>query len=595
MPLGDLMTEAANLQAEGRAEQAVALYQAWLDHAISPYRHVALFNQGTILGAMHRHADAERAYREALALDPAFAQARLNLGHQLEHQGDVEGALAQWREVADAPAAERAVPLDLRLHAINNIARLLELERRLDEAEAAMVRSLQWQADQPDVIQHYVHIRQKQCKWPVYQPVGEVTANQLLMGTSALAMLSASDDPALQLLAAHRFVGDKYPKVNEPALHAWPRRPGKRVRIGYLSGDFSLHAMGLLIPELLELHDRERFEIFGFCWSRDDGTPQRARLIAAMDHHVRIGALDDRAAAQAIADRDIDVLVDLHGLSSGARPAILAYRPAPVQVGYLGLPATSALPGVDFMIADRYVMPEESLRFYTERPMYVPHCYQVCDRSRPVAPLPRRSDYGLPEHAFVYCSFNNNHKFGEAVFASWMQVLIAVPDSVLWLLADNPWARENMLRCADQHRVARERLVFAPRVAPPEYLARFTLADLFLDTFPYNAGATASDALWMGLPILTRSGRTYISRMAGSLLHNVGLPDLITETADDYREMAIALGRNPARIASYKRYLAEHGRQSMLFDVPARVRDIERGFVDLLAEVDERRKGGSAH
>jgi predicted O-linked N-acetylglucosamine transferase (SPINDLY family) len=241
-------------------------------------------------------------------------------------------------------------------------------------------------------------------------------------------------------------------------------------------------------------------------------------------------------------------------------PAILGYRAAPVQVSYLGLPGTSALPGVDWMLADRFVMPPSVLPYCTEKPIHLPHCYQVSDRRREVAPLPTRARYGLPEDKFVFCSFNNNHKFTAEMFGAWMRIVHAVPGSVLWLLADNDTARDNMLREAAAHGVAPERLIFAPRVSPPEYLARFTLADLMLDTFPFNAGTTASDALWMGTPIVTRAGRTYISRMAGSLLTAVGLPDLITDNLADYEKLAITLGREPARIKSYKRYLAEHGR-----------------------------------
>jgi predicted O-linked N-acetylglucosamine transferase (SPINDLY family) len=293
---------------------------------------------------------------------------------------------------------------------------------------------------------------------------------------------------------------------------------------------------------------------------------------------VRLAGVDDLTAARLVAQAGIDVLVDLQGITSGARPAILGHRPAPVQVSYLGLPGTSALPGVDWILADRFVMPAELLPYCTERPIYQPHSYHVSDRRREVAAPPARASYGLPEHAFVYCSFNNNFKFTAEVFAAWMRILGQVPGSVLWLLADNDTARENMLRAADAAGIARARIVFAPRVAPQEYLARFALADLMLDTFPYNAGTTASDALWMGTPIVTLAGRSYISRMAGSLLTAIGLPDLITDSLAAYERLAVDLGRAPARIASYKRYLAEHGRASPLFDVPAIVRAIEREF-----------------
>jgi predicted O-linked N-acetylglucosamine transferase (SPINDLY family) len=359
-----------------------------------------------------------------------------------------------------------------------------------------------------------------------------------------------------------------------------PPRNG-RIRIGYLSGDLHLHAVGLLTPELFELHDRSRFEVWAFDWTPESEMPQRRRILKAMDHVVRLAGVDDTTAAKLIAQAGIDVLVDLQGLTSGARPAILGQRPAPVQVSYLGLPGTSALPGVDWILADAFTMPPELEPYCTERPIRLPHCYQVSDRQRDISPTPTRAAAGLPDDVFVYCSFNNNHKFTGEVFAAWMRILRQVPDSVLWLLADNDTARESMLCAADAQGIARERLIFAPRVSPADYLARFTCADLMLDTFPFNAGTTASDALWMGLPIVTRAGRSYISRMAGSLLTAVGLPDLITDSLPAYEKLAVDLGRAPARIASYKRYLAEHGRTSPLFDLPQTVRDIEAEFEHL--------------
>lgn len=584
MGLADLLARAEGLKQSGHAEASAALYEGWIAHTESPLRHVACFNWGTVLAALGRHAQAEAAYRQALGLKPDFLHACLNLGHQLEHLKRHDESLAQWARVVELTDAVTPDSKELRLHAMNNSARMLETLRRFDEAERFMIRSLELEPAQPDVIQHYVHVRQKVCAWPIYQPVGAVGLNQLLVGTSPLAMLSATDDPALHLLAAQRFAYERIAKAPAMPLHAGgPRREGK-VRIGYLSGDLCLHAVGLLVPELLELHDREHFEVFAFCWSREDGTAQRKRLVEAVDHLVRIDKLDDAGAARLIAGLGIDILVDLQGLTSGARPAILGMRPAPVQVSYLGFPGCSGIPGVDWIVADRFVMPQEQLPYSTEKPLYLDRCYQVSDRQREVAPLPTRATYGLPEDAFVFCSFNNNFKFTETVFDAWMRIVRGVDGSVLWLLADNDRARENMLARAESLGVSRDRLHFAPRVSPAEYLARFTLADLVLDTFPYNAGTTASDALWMGTPLLTLSGRSYISRMAGSLLTHVGLPDLVTETLAQYERLAIQLGRNPQRVASYRRYLAEHGRTSPLFDVPGFVRDLEAEFRRLAAE-----------
>ena len=589
MSLPDLMNAASQLQRAGAVDAALLLYQTWVAGTPSPLRYVACFNWGAILGELRRHAEAEAVYRMSLAIAPKFDQARLNLGHQLEHLGREDEALAEWRTVYEneQPQSLGAEPLALRLHGFNNAARLLEQQKRYDESEALMRRSLTLDPRQSDVAQHYVHIRQKQCAWPAYQTFGDVTHNHLLMSTSLLAMLDESDDPALQLLTSMRFIHEKVPKVTEPPLHRGRQREGK-IRIGYLSGDLHMHAVGLLTAELYELHDKSRFEIHAFSWSKEDGTPLRARIRAAMDSYTPVHAMTDRQAAEAIAAAGIDVLVDLQGLTSGARPGILGWRGAPVQVSYLGLPATSAIPGVDWILADRFVMPPESLPYYTEKPIYLPHCYQVSDRQRVANAPPTRAEAGLPEDGFVFCAFNNNHKMSEPVWRCWMRVLRQVPGSVLWLLADNPFAQANLTRVAAEEGIAPERLVFAPRALPADYLARFQLADLFLDTFPYNAGTTASDCLWMGTPILTRSGKTYISRMAGSLLTAVGLPDLVTTSIDEYEQRAVQIGNQPARAASYKRYLAEHGRSSPLFDIPAIVRDIEREFERLA--LDARQK-----
>jgi predicted O-linked N-acetylglucosamine transferase (SPINDLY family) len=589
MPLPELMNNASALQAQGALEACALLYETWLAHnAQNPHRSVAAFNLGTVLASLRKHEAAEDAYKTALSIKPDFAQAQLNLGHQCEHLGRPEEALSAWRGVFDNLAQMDclgAEPIDLELHALNNSARLLETLRRYDEAEVLMARSLRRKAEQGDVIQHYVHIRQKQCEWPVHQPLGEVTAHQLLVGTSLLAMLSHSDDPVLQLLTAQRFVHEKVLKYTGKPYHRLhgPKREG-RIKLAYLSGDLCMHAVGLLTAELYELHDRQRFEVCAYEWSREDGTPLRERIKRSFEHRVSLHGMSDEAAAQRIAADGVDVLVDLQGLTSGARPNILVHRPAPVQVSYLGLPATSAVPGVDFMLADRFVFRDDYAPYCSERPIWVASCYQVSDRQRLLGATPSRAQYQLPAQAFVFAVFNNNHKVSAELFACWMRVLRAVPNSVLWLLADNPWAQNNLKAAAQAAGIAQERLVFAPRVQPADYLARFQLADLVLDTFPYNAGTTASDCLWAGAPILTLSGRSYISRMCGSLLTAVGLPDLVTETLGDYERLAIQIGSNPARAESYKRYLREHGRASPLFDVPGIVRSIEQQFVHLAVQ-----------
>ncbi|WP_237491469.1 tetratricopeptide repeat protein [Malikia spinosa] len=576
LSLTDLMAQAGVLSQQGQVPVAIALYRAWLAVRVAdPLRYVALFNLGVLHGSLQQPQEAEPLYREALRLQPTLLQARLNLGHALENQGKLDDAVAQWQQVLDELAAVPQPDVALQLHALNNLARALESAKRYDEAEAYMARSLQVEPDQSAVLQHYVHIRQKQCKWPVYQPIGDVTINRQLLSTSALAMLAAYDDPALQLLAARQFVHEKT-QAPVPRKPRRVRQAGERIRIGYLSGDLCMHAVGLLTVELFELHDRSRFEVFGFCWSNDDGSPLRERLIKAFDHHVRIGHLSDEQAAQVIEACGIDILVDLQGLTSGARPNILMQRPAgAVQISYLGLPGTSALPTVDYIVADDFVFPPELEPFMTEKPLRLPRCYQVSDRQRDVGPPLTRAACGLPDDRFVFAAFNNNYKITPEVFATWMRILTQVPDSVLWLMADNRWSEQNLRDQAKVQGIDPARLIFAGRAFPAEYMARLALPDLFLDTLPYNAGTTANDILWMGTPILTCSGKTYISRMCGSLLTAVGLPDLITFSLAEYECKAVQLGRNPKRIASHKRYLDEHRRDSELFDMPQLVRDLE--------------------
>jgi predicted O-linked N-acetylglucosamine transferase (SPINDLY family) len=302
-----------------------------------------------------------------------------------------------------------------------------------------------------------------------------------------------------------------------------------------------------------------------------------------MDHFIRINALSDEAAAALIRSHEIDILVDLQGQTAGARANMLAYRPAPIQITYLGLPATTGLPSIDYVIADRFLIPESEAKFYSEKPLYLPDVYQVSDRQREIGPQPTRTSCGLPEDRFVFCSLNNNYKYTPEIFDVWMRILKRTPGSVLWLLSDNPWAEANLRQEAANSGVAPDRLIFAGRALPPDYLARYACADLFLDTFPFNAGTTANDALWMGLPVLTYCGRSFASRMAGALLTAAKLPELITYNLGDYEEKAVALANRPEECERLKAHLQEVRRMGVLFDTPRFVRNLEAEFQRLVA------------
>lgn len=581
----ELFTAAAQLAQCGESRQAIALYRSWLDNTASPLAYAVCFNLGVLLSDSGDTAAAEQAYRRAIALNKHFVEARLNLGTLQERLGRPDDALAIWQDILDSVsniAEQRA----MHLQTLNNLGRLLEIQKRLPEAEAMLAHSLRLDPKQRNVITHWVHLRQKLCEWPVYSEALGIPQAELLDGTSALAMLGGSPEPAQQLAAARRFIEEK---VN---THITPMDSGagyahRRMRIGYLSSDFCSHAVSILTAELYELHDRSRVEVYAFSWSREDHSPLRARVVSAMDHYIRIDGMNDQQAAQCIRDHEIDILVDLHGLTLGARAGILCYRPAPVQLTWLGFPGSTAIPGVDYVLADRFVLPPELEPYFTEKPLHMPRTFQINDRQRAIGQRPTRAECGLGEDTMVFCSFNNNFKFTPEVFGAWMEILQQVPDSVLWLVADAETTRENLVREAEARGVAGTRLVFAGRVPPAQYLARYQVADLFLDTAPFNAGTTASDALWAGLPVLTCSGKTFSSRMAGSLLHAMDLPELVTHTLDDYVATAVALAADRARLAALRQRVQTGRDGSALFDTPRFVRDLE----DLLETVWVRAPG----
>lgn len=567
-----LIAQAEQLATAGRPQAAVVVYQHGLEVVAPDLRHIVLFNLGVLLATLDRLAEAEQTYRNAILIKPDFAQAWFNLGALVERLGRKEHALTIWQSMLDHPLVGPLQQRDLYLMVVNGMGRLLEEMRQFERAEAKLLQSLQTDPHQPHVIQHWVHLRQKQCKWPVYAEVPGVSESAMLTGTSPLAMLSASDDPGRQLAAAVRFVNHKV-NLRVPRLSPEKGYRHDKLRIGFLSSDFCLHAVSLLTVQLLEMLDRSKFDVYGYCWSREDGTALRKRVVAAFDRYVPIVGMDDEAAARAICNDEIDVLVDLQGITSGARPNIIAHRPAPVQMTYLGFPGPTGHPGIDYVIADRFLIPEAEAPLYSETPLYLPHIFQCSDRLRPVGALPTRAEMGLPEDAFVFCCFNNNYKFTESVFDGWMRILKAVPHGVLWLLADNPWSQANLTERARSQGIDPARLLFAPRVAPDQYLARYTAADLFLDSYPFNAGTTANDALWMGLPVLTRSGRAFASRMAGALLTGLELPELITYSLEDYEARAIAIANSPGLHRDLHQRLA-HGRDhSAVFDMPQFVQD----------------------
>ncbi len=359
-----------------------------------------------------------------------------------------------------------------------------------------------------------------------------------------------------------------------------PGRP-RRVRVGYLSSEFHEHAIAYLLAGVLEAHDRSHFEIHAYSYGPEDHSPMRARLRQACEHFIDIAREPDDAVVRRIEADALDILVDLKGYTMGARSAILARRPCPVQVNWLGYPGTLGASFIDCLIADGYVIPPGRESAYSERVVRLNHCWQSNDRKRPVAEPLARSEHGLPEPGFVFCCFAQAVKITPDIFARWMSLLRTVPGSVLWLAEDNARATQALKEAACAHGIAPERVVFSPRVPFARHLARYRVADLALDTFPYTSHSTASDALWCGCPLVALSGATFAARVSGSILTHAGLPDLITGSLDDYERLAHALATDSQRLEDVRSRVAA-AQTSSLFDAESFARDLERLYRDFL-------------
>jgi len=380
---------------------------------------------------------------------------------------------------------------------------------------------------------------------------------------------------------AEIFSAATYPPQARLSARIQPHLKSK-LRIGYVSGEFRDHATSLLLVGLLEEHDKNRFEVVAFDNGWDDDSPIRRRINASVDQVIDVSRLSGIDAARKVIECQIDILVNLNGYFGDSRQDIFSFTPAPVQVNYLGFPGTLGAPYIDYIIADRGVLPEDQAPFYTEKVVYLPHTYQANDSKRNiVAPRYTREQLQLPETAFVFCCFNNNYKITPEMFTVWMRLLKQVNGSVLWLLEDNPAASRNLKREAEKHGVLAERLIFAPRMKHDDHMPRHLLADLFLDTLPYNAHTTASDALWSGLPVLTCLGSTFPGRVAASLLEAVGLQELVTTSVDEYERRALELVKDPTRLSNIRATLIRNRLEHPLFDTVRFSRNIEQAYIDV--------------
>jgi predicted O-linked N-acetylglucosamine transferase (SPINDLY family) len=545
--------------AQGRIEDGLRSYDAAL--VLLPGDFNGWCERAMLLAEQQQYREAQESFEKALALQPDASGTWSDLGVVLIGLRAYPQALA---------ACDRALALDEdNAKAWANRALALGSLKRHEEAIAAYETALQIDPQTPYAPGALAWRKRIVCDWREHAAFAERIERGISAGERTVEpfpFLFLSDRAEYQLDCARIYVRDKYPPRGTP-LWSGERYRHQRIRLAYVSADFREHATSHLLAGLLEKHDRSRFEVFGISIGPVESSPMASRIRAAFEHFMHVHEQADTAIAALLRSREIDIAVDLMGFTTFCRPGVFAMRPCPVQVNYLGFPATTGAPYIDYIIADRQLIPVGEEGCFAEKVVYLPDTYQVNDSKRPIAERAlTRAEAGLPRGAFVFCCFNQICKITSAVFDVWMRLLIKVPGSVLWLLEDNAAASCNLRREAQSRGVASDRIIFARRANADEHLARQRLADLFLDTLPYNAHTTASDALWAGLPLITCRGATFAGRVASSLLCAVGLPELITHSLEEYEARALELATSPGPLAELRAKLARNRTTRPLFD-----------------------------
>jgi len=543
---------------------------------LAPNNPEALLNYGKALSSLNSYEEALSAYDKALIIHPSYAEAFLNKGATLKELKRCEEAIV---------CADSALKINPNLAEgwVNKGIALKEF-KQYDEVISHYEKALSLKSEIDWLYGDLLHIKMKVCRWFDLTDNLEKIINKVLVNERVInpfSLIALTDNALLHRQCSEIYVQEKYPL--NTALGQISKHPeNEKIRIGYFSADFHNHATGYLMAELFELHDKDKFELFGFSFGPIKNDEMRQRLEKSFDKFIEVGDRADIDIAQLSRNLKIDIAVDLKGFTQDARTAIFSYRAAPIQVNYLGYPSTMGADYIDYIIADKTLIPLNFQSAYSEKVVYLPHSYQVNDRKRVIADKKfSRQELGLPDAGFVFCSFNNGYKILPAMFDGWMRILKAVEGSVLWLFEDNDLSSESLKNEAHKRGIDSERLVFAKRMSLPEHLARHQQADLFLDTFPCAAHTTASDALWAGLPLLTLMGESFASRVAASLLHAINLPELVTASQEEYESLAIELATNPLKLESIKQKLADNRLTTPLFDTPLFTKNLEAAYSEM--------------
>lgn len=587
----DLFGTAAELQAQGRIDLAAALYQEWLRfNPDDPVAHAVYFNYSVILTDKKDFVGARDALLESVNRAPQFWPSHINLGTAYERVGDNLAAVNQWFHVINSMGMLTFDNLSYKKTALKQVARVLEPANCEDKAEECLRMSLEIDPDQFEVLQHWLAIRQKQCKWPVIVPFAACSKERLKRGAAPLTLGIYCDDPLFQLSSAviRNYFDVGRPDTFYTAADFAGRRPaqGRPLRIGYVSSDYRSHAVGYLMSEMFEHHDRSKVEVWAYYCGPAVDDPVNQRIRAQVDQWHDLMGMDQSEAAKLLVSHEIDILVDVNGYTNFGLFKMFAMRPAPVIVNWLGYPGTLGSPYHHYIIADPVIIPPGSEIYYTEAVKRLP-CYQPNDSKRVIdAETPTRAAMGLPEEGVVFCCFNGAQKLTPQTFGRWMEILRQVEGSVLWLLKGGQNADDRLREQVIKHGIAPERVIFAERMPNANHMARYPLADLFLDTLPYGAHTTASDSLWMGVPVVTIAGRGFAARVCASLVTAAGVPELVCNTAEEYVDLAVALGRDAPRRQALRQRLLDNRKTSVLFNTPLLVSSLEGVFAEMYDEFE---------
>ena len=530
------------------------------------------YNYGLILKALNRPNEALERFSQALSINATVAETWNNRGTILNEIERYDDAIADF---------DKAISLQPNLSgAFCNKGKSLGKLKRYDEAFAAYDKALALKHDLTYAEGARLLSKMQLCDWSDFDAESAHLISSVRSGTPAVpfSLLAIPFSIEDQLQSATLWTANECP-LFEKLIWQGERYDHDRIRVAYLSADFHQHATSYLIAGMFECHDKSKFKVAAISIGPNDTSEMRRRLESSFDKFIDGGALNDDEIASQIKKAEIDILIDLKGFTQNGRTRIFARRPSPVQVNYLGYPGTMGASYIDYIIADEVVIPEKQHKYYSEKIVSLPNSYQVNDSKRYISDKAfTRAELGLPPTSFVFCCFNNNYKITPRIFDCWMRILKQVEDSVLWLFEDNATAASNLRKEAVARGINPDRLIFAKRMPLAEHLARHRLADLFLDTLPYNAHTTASDALWAGLPMLTCLGETFAGRVAASLLNAIRLPELIATTLEAYEQMAIDLATHPEKLAVIKRKLAENRLTTPLFDTKLFTKHIEAAY-----------------